>query len=413
MTCFRVLWLCTSAAQNSRVHNGCGWIASLADVLKRREDLQLGLCFEGCGAWGECTDNLTFYPMDVFFQRKNKLKRRFSVESEEKLLLPRMLRAIDDFKPDVIHIWGTECTYGIVCRHTKIPCILHLQGLLTPYNNATYPPGFSQGQFISDLLLHPVRLYNFLYFARVLKKRAEREIRILKECRNFLVRTEWDNAVVKLYHPEARCFYNSEMLRAPFMKHSGEWKPKQRSVKIISSVLSMPLYKGHDLILKTAKLLSERVPGKFVWNVYGVYSMRVWEKLLKICPEKVHVSLKGTVSAGELKDALLDTDVYVHPSYIDNSPNSLCEAQLLGVPAIATYVGGVPSLIENGKSGMLVPANDPWMLAGKIVALFESPETASELGKNAAHAAKLRHNPEQIVTDLLYAYRAITKSEDA
>lgn len=58
--------------------------------------------------------------------------------------------------------------------------------------------------------------------------------------------------------------------------------------------------------------------------------------------------------------------MYVHPAYIDNSPNALCEAMLLGVPCIASYVGGIPSIIQNEVSGLLAPANEPYYLAEKI-----------------------------------------------
>jgi len=402
----RVLWF-SCVAPSGVSHNGGGWITSLAEVLKNKKTLELGICFEGTGLWGERREELTFFPLDVFSQWKNRLRRRFSFECEEKLLLPEMLKAVQEFQPDVIHIWGAESAYGMIAQHTDIPCIIHLQGVLTPYLNAKYPPGFCRKSFLLDKIWHPGQLYRELYFDWVFRNRAARELRIIKGCRNYLGRTAWDRAFVTLINPEAHYFYNSEMLRQPFMEHAGEWKPEDRPEKVITSVISMPYYKGHDLILKTAKLLSERMAGKFVWNVYGGYSMKFWEKHLKISAGNVHVSLKGTVSADGLKDALLKTDVYVHPSYIDNSPNSLCEAQLLGVPVIATCVGGVPSLVEDGKSGVLVPANDPYFMAAKIIELLNAPEKAAELGRNAAACAKQRHTPETIVADLLKAYQTI------
>lgn len=71
------------------------------------------------------------------------------------------------------------------------------------------------------------------------------------------------------------------------------------------------------------------------------------------------------MNSDKLVELLLESDLYVHTAYIDNSPNAICEAQYLGMPIIATYVGGVPSLIEQGKDGVLIPANDPFMLAEK------------------------------------------------
>jgi len=62
----------------------------------------------------------------------------------------------------------------------------------------------------------------------------------------------------------------------------------------------------------------------------------------------------GSLEVNEMVEAMKISRFMVHPSYIDNSPNSICEAQILGLPVVATNVGGVESLIENGKTGLLI-----------------------------------------------------------
>ena len=52
---------------------------------------------------------------------------------------------------------------------------------------------------------------------------------------------------------------------------------------------------------------------------------------------------------------LLDSHLYVYPSLMDNSPNALCEAQLLGVPCIATYVGGIPKMEKDIEKVLQIP----------------------------------------------------------
>jgi glycosyltransferase involved in cell wall biosynthesis len=80
---------------------------------------------------------------------------------------------------------------------------------------------------------------------------------------------------------------------------------------------------------------------------------------------------------------------------------------LLGLPIIATYVGGVPSLVVDGETGLLVPANEPFMLAERIREIFGNPSQAEYLGRNAAISAEKRHEPKAILRDLLDAYNAI------
>jgi len=105
-----------------------------------------------------------------------------------------------------------------------------------------------------------------------------------------------------------------------------------------------------------------------------------------------------------LVNQLLCTDIYVHTAYIDNSPNSICEAQYLGLPIIATYVGGIPSLIENGLEGVLVPANDPYILTNEIMSLAIDRERQIKYSKNSRKRAIMRHNPKIILKDLLNIY---------
>ena len=68
---------------------------------------------------------------------------------------------------------------------------------------------------------------------------------------------------------------------------------------------------------------------------------------------------------------------------------------------IATYVGGIPSLIKDGETGYLVPANDPYQLALLLKELHAEPELGEKLGREAQRVARERHDPEAIVSKLL------------
>ena len=88
-------------------------------------------------------------------------------------------------------------------------------------------------------------------------------------------------------------------------------------------------------------------------------------------------------NAKEIKDELLHSTVYVHPSYIDNSPNSVCEAQILGCTCISTDVGGTSSIVEEGKTGFLVPSNDPYKLASLVESLYHNEKLNIQIGENS------------------------------
>ena len=170
---------------------------------------------------------------------------------------------------------------------------------------------------------------------------------------------------------------------------------------VFVSTISGPLYKGHDMILKTARMLKDSGLFGFEWRVYGVGDIRFAERKTGICAEDVGVRPMGVATAEELREALLHGSVYVHPSFIDNSPNSVCEAQVLGVPVVATNVGGVSSLFSPDKAGCLVPANDPLMAASRIVEALASPESF----RSDRAACLARHDPRTIAANLVGIWR--------
>ena len=120
-----------------------------------------------------------------------------------------------------------------------------------------------------------------------------------------------------------------------------------------------------------------------------------------------NVNILGFTGPEKLQELLLSADMYVHTAYIDNSPNSVCEAQYLGLPIIATNVGGISSLVFDGKEGKLVPANSCYNMAYEIIALAKDKERQKMYSKNTmAHAIK-RHENNCILDQLLSCYNSI------
>ena len=147
------------------------------------------------------------------------------------------------------------------------------------------------------------------------------------------------------------------------------------------------------------------------WNVIcediAITSQRDLEKEFHIKHENVNVKLMGVASAEDIREALLHATAYIHTSYIDNSPNSLCEAMLLGVTSISTSVGGVPSLVTDGQTGFLVPANDPYQMAFLMSYIAEHPEINLEIGNAAREAAIKRHDKNIIAERVVNIYKSL------
>jgi glycosyltransferase involved in cell wall biosynthesis len=122
------------------------------------------------------------------------------------------------------------------------------------------------------------------------------------------------------------------------------------------------------------------------------------------------VKFKGSVNARDLHASLLTSTCYVHPSHIENSPNSVCEAMISGLPIIATNAGGLPSIIKDGEDGILVQNDDPYALAGAVMELLNSPVKMKLFSENARQTAMVRHNPSKVIEDLLGIYENVLNS---
>ena len=112
----------------------------------------------------------------------------------------------------------------------------------------------------------------------------------------------------------------------------------------------------------------------------------------------------GNLNAEQMKSEYLNANVFVCPSSIENSPNSLGEAQILGTPCIASYVGGVMDMMK-GNERNLYRFEEVSMLAAKICRIFANADKQIDMKT----AAIQRHDPKMNSMQLLETYRMISK----
>lgn len=416
--CFsmRILWYTNTSClyKQNNVYNGGGWLSSLQALLMKHSDIELGIAFELKGENKKVVeDKVIYYPMSFpGSSLSDKVKGVFcsekvfvDMERRRFPLYEQVLRQpFEDFKPDIIMVFGSEKPFGLVAALTDVPVVLHIQGILNPCLNAFLPPFVSWSEFLKSAN----GIKDWLRRKMVQKQwlaSCEREKEIFRRVKNYFGRTDWDYRVCQMMNPQANYQYSSEALRPIFYLPSERQLPNKLT---IVTTISNPLYKGYDLVLKTAEMLTERGID-FTWKCYGNIEPSVVENQLGIKHREVNIKLCGVASSEELHDALCHATAYVHTSYIDNSPNSLCEAQILGCTPIATNVGGIPSLIKNDETGYLIPANDPYQLAFLLEELFFHPDMNLEMGEAAKKVAMDRHNPDAIVNKLLSDLTSLIK----
>ena len=223
----------------------------------------------------------------------------------------------------------------------------------------------------------------------------------------------------RIYHPM------NETLREVF--YTGQWARKDAVPhRIFLSQGDYPLKGFHYLLQAVAELIAED-PEKYADLVIAVAGNSViggngkkiplflriggYGKYLRslIAAEGLedHVQMLGSLSAGQMKEEMLRAELFACPSELENSPNSMGEAMLLGVPVVASDTGGIPSLLTGGREGLLVKPGDVHGLAEAIRQIFDEPMIASLYGENAGKRARRTHDPETNLHRLFEIYREI------
>jgi glycosyltransferase involved in cell wall biosynthesis len=414
----RVLWFANTPGLSQHHLNlnisGGGWISALHKEVENSLEVELGFVFYSDSHLDPFTLNQTIYfPVrKIGFNKQKRLLHRITGRTEYEENLPGFLQIIKDFKPDIIHVHGTENSFGLIVKHVHdIPVIISIQGNLTVYAKKYFSGINMPG------LLQQIRA-GYPFFNKdfsIWRKRAKIEQEILKNTKYVFGRTDWDRRVCNTLAPEARYFHLDEIMREQFYRT--QWEPSLNDIPVFFTTCSASLYKGFETIIDTAVLLTNN-RFQFTWLVAGLTEedalVRLVKRLKKVKRlEELNIRLIGKLTGDELADRLIHADTYVQVSHIENSPNSVCEAMLTGMPVIASFAGGTGSLVQDNINGILVQDGDPYALAGGLLEMMKYPEKLTSLAREAYLSAGKRHAPRKILGDLLSAYATVIETHKA
>lgn len=161
--------------------------------------------------------------------------------------------------------------------------------------------------------------------------------------------------------------------------------------------------KGLLQLLEAARLVHEQAPA-VRFSVWGEGPLRpTLEARIHSLGLGDTVRLHGTTR--EPEKALQSCDVFVLPSLSEASSNVLLEAMATALPVVTTRIGGNPGIIEDGRTGLLVPAGDPGALAAAIGSLLTSPGLASQMATAARARALSEFGMNRMIEHMESLYR--------
>ncbi len=411
----KILWVCNvpieSVAKDCglKVPSGGGWVQGLYEVIKEDKTIKLSICFPSTdkkALLGE-VDGVTYFS---FYQKKNL------AGMSDPLAIPQrtqkdIIEILNKTDPDILHVFGTEFSHSFLfLRLFNCPerAIVHIQGLASAFYRYYYYADLPS-KYLHLFVPSSIFRGTIASQQKEMEKRGVNEIKALHYAGYLLGRTDWDKACTQDLC-DAKYHVCNEILRDTFYDSEKVWSYENcEKHMIFASQASYPLKGLHYLLLALPSIINEfpdtklfvagtspikasNLKGYISRSPYGFYL----RKIIKDNNLQNRVVFTGSLSAEEMKDHYLKSNVFVLPSSIENSPNSLGEAMLLGVPCVVSNVGGVSTMFAHNHDGYSYQYNEVHMLSYYIRQMFRNPDAAMKFGEVARDHASITHNRAEI-----------------
>ena len=446
----RVLWVCNimlpivAKHLNKKNSNKEGWLTGLSNTILEKQSkngIELGVAFpvekelDGCSGEVSLGDSkLKYYG----FYENTAHAEIYEEEIEEGIR-----HIIESFNPDIIHCFGTEYAHTLaVCRvfPHKNKILVSIQGLISVCAEgymANIPEKVQKWITFRDWIKNDTLVKQQEKFA----ERGKWEIEVVKSVGNITGRTDFDRFYTSMWNSKANYYPMNETLRHNF--YEGKWN--ENSCEPYHVFLSQGDYpiKGLHYMLLALPQIRERFPkvrvlvagnsvvkGKSLLDrikisAYGKYL----KKIIDQNNLNEQIVFLGSLTAEEMKVQYLKSGLYVCCSALENSPNSLGEAMLLGMPCVSADVGGIPSLFVHEKDGILYKGyktlknkfnndcnvveteeslkDNVNQLAEAVIQIWSNQEKKLEYCNNAREHAIITHDRDENYKRLMEIYAAI------
>jgi glycosyltransferase involved in cell wall biosynthesis len=158
---------------------------------------------------------------------------------------------------------------------------------------------------------------------------------------------------------------------------------------------------AYDLLSAAERVCNQKLDARFL--LVGAGDLQIIEKILSEKSIKT-ITLTGWQPPDAILNYLLDSSIFVLPSYHEGMPMAILEAMSVGLPVISTKINGIPELVADGETGILVTPGDINALESAILKLLNEPETRSSMGEKGKARVETLFSIDVATTKLCQIY---------
>lgn len=416
MKIVRILWISSTIFENVDEVRSGAWQKSLAIRLARSKEIVLGNVarsrevnqvtksnFENIQQWA--------FPVDP---KRNALSSKHKDKQ-------RLIAIANEFKPDIIQIWGSENFLKLIPFDKSISGIkvLFMQGVLgsiAPYVLA----GLTSKEILSTIGIRELIERSTLFGLRKsFYSDGIIENKMINSADFIVSHAEWVDAQVRFVNSNVPIIRTHRSLRPEFLT-SDKWKAEDKfssAPVIFSTAIGFP-FKGLHTLLKAVVILKKTYPdiqlkiagatGRLDFLATGY--IRLLLRMVKKYDLGDNIVWLGPLNAENIIHQLRNASVYVHSSYAESYPNSLAEAMSIGTPSVVTAIGGIPEMATNNLEALFYAPHDFKHCAFQINKLLNSLSLSRSISLNAIKRAEDRNLKFDIVEEQLNIYNQVLKT---
>ncbi|WP_269523437.1 glycosyltransferase family 4 protein [Coraliomargarita parva] len=289
----------------------------------------------------------------------------------------RLLAALREIQPDLVHCWGTERPFPVVFNHIKVPGILSMQGVMSTYKEiGAIPPGF-QWKIITSF-----------------------EPKFIRSADVVTAESKWGMEQVRKIRPDAKLYQVEYGVNRGF--YDVHYCPDNESPYALF-VGTFDRRKGIDLLVEAMASIDGRG-----WKLRVAGDGPLRAQLQANSPG--NVEWLGMLDWKALQAQLAGARCLVLPTKADTSPNVVKEARVIGLPVVTTRHGGQAEYVIDGVNGYIV---DPLEQSGLVEALcrvMDDPEHALSLGGRNHEKDRDYFQPANTARGFISIYRELLGS---